>query len=63
MTIGQYLLLAAVTYTTAGLCCYFFMYKPALRKIYDSTYSAEPPETDTAFFTGRLYRIEGDRCW
>lgn len=61
MTIGQYLLLAAVAYPATGLLCYVFIYKPAKRKINGrySSMESEELDPDTEFVTGKLYRVEG----
>ncbi|KKO45775.1 hypothetical protein WG68_08650 [Arsukibacterium ikkense] len=61
MTIGQYLLLAAVGYAATGYLCYRFIFKPAKRKIYErySPEESEILEPDTEFAPGRLYRVEG----
>lgn len=61
MTIGQYLLLAAVTYPSVGFCCYYFIYKPAKRKMTErySAVESEDQKPDTEYYTGKLYRLEG----
>lgn len=61
MTVGQYLLLAAVGYVATGFLCYLFIYKPAKSKINERYFSAdsEELEPDTEFIAGRLYRVEG----
>lgn len=60
MTIGQYLLLAAILYPATGYLCYLFIYKPAKRKITERySVRSKAMESDTETFSGELYRIEG----
>ena len=59
MSVGLYLLLATSGMILTAYLSYFFIVKPGMRKIHARIDSLEPPETDTAFFTGRLYRVEG----
>ena len=60
MTIGQYLLLAAIVYPATFLLCYQFIYKPAKRKI-NERYSVRSKalESDIESVSGELYRVEG----
>lgn len=59
MTIGQYLLLAAIVYPATFLLCYQCIYKPAKRKI-SERYSVRSKalEFDTETVSGELYRVE-----
>lgn len=59
MSVGVYFLLAISCMILTGYLSYLFIVKPRMRKIYARIHSEEPPETDTEFFTGDLYRVEG----
>lgn len=58
MTIGQYLLLAAIFYPVTGYLCYWFIYKPAKRKI-EARYSTKADALETEFVISTLTQVEG----
>lgn len=59
MSVGLYFLLATSCMILTGYLSFLFIVKPRMRKIYARIDSEEPPETDTEFFSGELYRVEG----
>lgn len=58
MTVPQYLLIAAIFYTITGFFCYYFIYKPAKRKLLASVSKAQPL-TDTESYRSELHEVEG----
>ncbi len=55
MTVGQYLILAAIAYPATFLLCYQFIYKPAKRKL-NERLSVQYNDTDS--ISSMLYRVE-----
>lgn len=55
MTVGQYLILAAIVYPATFLLGYQFLYKPAKRKL-NKRLSVKSKDTD--YISSMLYRVE-----